>query len=68
MEERYVTRKEASQISGFSTDALAKWAVLGKGPPFVKYGTGRSSRVRYPLSGLMEFLRRGHTQTGGRAA
>lgn len=62
--ERYLTRKEASQISGFSQDTFAKWAVLQKGPPYVKYGTGRSSRVRYPLSGLLEFLRCGHAETG----
>ena len=58
--ERYLPRKEASLISGFSPDTLARGAVLGKGPPFVKHGTGQSSRVRYPLSGLLDFMRRGY--------
>ena len=57
--ERFLSRKQASEISGFKEDTLAHWACLGKGPKFVKYGKGRGARVRYPLSDLLEFMRRG---------
>lgn len=58
----YVSRRQASEITGFKEDTLAHWACLGKGPKFVKYGKGRGARVRYPLSDLLEFMRRGEMQ------
>lgn len=51
-----LTRREASDYTGFSEQTLAKWAVLGKGPRFTKFGKGRSARVRYAISDLDAFL------------
>lgn len=69
----HLTRREASEFTGFSEQTLGKWAVTGKGPRFTKIGTGRSSRVRYAIVDLEAFLC-GDTeqslavQGGGRAA
>jgi predicted DNA-binding transcriptional regulator AlpA len=52
----YLTRKEASEYTGFSSHTLAKWAASGKGPKFRKFGAGRSARVRYSLPDLDAFL------------
>lgn len=56
MNRTYLTRKEASEYTGFSSHTLAKWAASRKGPRFRKFGTGRSARVRYSLSDLDAFL------------
>jgi hypothetical protein len=53
----HLTRKEASDFTGFSVATLAKWATVERGPRFVKLGDSRSARVRYPLSELEAFLR-----------
>jgi hypothetical protein len=53
----FLTRREASQYSGFSMDTLAKWAVTGRGPRFSKIGTSQTSRVRYAVADLDAFLR-----------
>lgn len=66
IEERFMTRKEAARVSGFTEATLAKWAVLNKGPKFAKFGSGRSARVRYPLSSLLEFMHRGQTDKPSR--
>jgi hypothetical protein len=64
----YLTRREASEYTGFSQDTLAKWAVVRKGPRFTKLGTGRTSRVRYAIRDLDAFLRGEQTiPTGGAA-
>jgi predicted DNA-binding transcriptional regulator AlpA len=61
-------RKEASQITGFSAATLAKWATVGKGPRFLKFGTGRSAAVRYRESDLREWIDSADVRGGGRAA
>jgi hypothetical protein len=63
----YLSRKEAGEFTGFSAATLAKWAVTGRGPKFVKIGTGRSARVRYALAELEAFLR-GNQEKPGAAA
>ena len=63
----HLSRKEASEYTGFSVQTLAKWAVTHKGPPFTKFGTGQSARVRYAIADLDAFLR-GDTKQGGQAA
>lgn len=57
MEERFLTRKQAAELTGFKQQTLEKWATTDKGPKFFKYGNGRSARVRYALSDLLEFMR-----------
>jgi len=57
MQRTHVSRKEASEYTGFSPETLAKWAVLGRGPKYSKIGTGRTARVRYAISDLDDFLR-----------
>jgi hypothetical protein len=69
----HLTRREASEFTGFSEQTLGKWAVTGKGPRFTKIGTGRSSRVRYAIADLEAFLcgdteRSPAVQGGGHAA
>jgi hypothetical protein len=53
----HITRREASEFTGFSEQTFAKWAVTGNGPKFTKIGTGRSARVRYAIADLEAFLR-----------
>jgi hypothetical protein len=53
----YLTRREASEYTGFSEQTLGKWAATGKGPRFTKIGTGRPARVRYAIADLEAFLR-----------
>lgn len=64
----HMTRKEASEYTGFSQCTFAKWAVVGYGPKFTKIGTGRSSRVRYPIAELDQFLNGGPVGDGGQAS
>ena len=52
----HLSRKEASDFTGFSEATLAKWATLGRGPRFVKLGAGRCCRVRYAVQDLELFL------------
>lgn len=51
------TPKEASRITGFAEQTLANWRCLRIGPPYEKVGNGRAGRIRYPESGLIEWMR-----------
>lgn len=57
MQRTHMSRKEASEYTGFKPETFAKWAVEGRGPKFSKLGTGRTARVRYAISDLDDFLR-----------
>ena len=50
-----VSRAKAAEILGVSPKTLGKWAMLGKGPSFCKFGRARSSPVRYSLEDLHRF-------------
>jgi hypothetical protein len=50
-----VSRAKAAEILGVSPKTLGKWAMLGKGPRFCKFGRSRSSPVRYSLEDLHRF-------------
>ena len=52
----FLTRKQTSELTGFSQATLAKWAVLKRGPRFRKFGSGRGARVRYQRSDVMAFM------------
>ncbi len=63
----HLTRREASEYTGFREQTLAKWASTGKGPQFTKIGEGRSARVRYAIVDLDRFLRGGAALESGAA-
>lgn len=52
-----LTRAEVSRRLGVTPNTLARWAAERTGPPFVKFGSLRCSRVRYLEDGLEEFIR-----------
>lgn len=51
-----LTGQEVSQILKVSIHTVNWWRSQGKGPRFVKLGTGLSSPVRYRLSDLQAYL------------
>jgi len=64
----HLPRSAAADYLGVKPATLAKWAMTpGRGPLFIKLGTGRSSRVLYAIADLDAFLRSGQVH-GGQAA
>jgi hypothetical protein len=51
-----VDEYEAARRLDISVKTARNWRYKGIGPPFVKYGSGRSSPIRYPVRGLDEFI------------
>jgi hypothetical protein len=51
-----LSRQETASLLGLKTATLEAWATDGIGPEFIKLGTGRSARVRYPRRGIQRFL------------
>jgi hypothetical protein len=47
-----VSEAEAARILGMSRKTLRNWRCLGRGAPFVKYGS-RNGAVRYVLADLL---------------
>ena len=56
-EDRLLAPPEAARFLGNSVGTLARWRSTGVGPPYIKLGTSRTSRIRYRLSELEAFLR-----------
>ncbi len=54
--QRWLKRKEAAARLGVSENTLAKRAMSGDGPPFVKMGKARQAHVRYLESDLTAWL------------
>ncbi len=52
----YLTSKETAELLKISTQTLERMRVTGGGPPFMKAGTGKRSRVLYKLSDITEWL------------
>lgn len=50
----YVSELEAAQIIRYAPQTLRRWRVHGKGPPYVKRGTGRYS-ISYSRLDLEKF-------------
>lgn len=46
---------------GIETKTLSNWRVLGKGPRYIRIG----SRVRYPMSEIIDYERKQLVATGG---
>lgn len=66
-----VSRKDAAALIGVSPRTTEDWARDGKGPPFHKFGTGRSARIVYRVGDLLAWLeaqRRSSTTTTHEAA
>lgn len=51
-----VSRKIAAALIGVSPRTTEDWARAGKGPPFRKFGTGRSARIVYRVGDLLAWL------------
>ncbi|MBP7704135.1 MAG: helix-turn-helix domain-containing protein [Caulobacter sp.] len=48
MKARHLTPAELSERLCTSVATLAEWRCKGKGPRFLKFGTSKQARVRYP--------------------
>ena len=47
MTEKYLKASEVADALQVSEQTLANWRAQGKGPTFIKLGSGRTSPVRY---------------------
>ena len=57
--ERYLSRAETAEMIGLQPQTLAKWAVVGMGPKFLKLN---ARVVRYRLSDVLAFLESSDTR------
>jgi hypothetical protein len=53
---RYLTTSQAAEILSLSARTLERMRVDGIGPPFLKAGGGKRSRVLYALSDIEDWL------------
>ena len=53
-----LTTAELATMIHVTTRTLEDWRLDKKGPPYFKLGNGKTSRVVYPLKGVMEWLER----------
>lgn len=51
-----LTREQVAKWLGLEAHTLACWRCSQKGPPMVKFGSGRSSAVRYRRSAVEAWL------------
>lgn len=60
MNQKYVTRKEVSEILGVKIKTLDRWALEGRGPRFRKFGDpkSRSTSARYLLADVYAWAER----------
>lgn len=52
----YLDSKDAAKYLGFSDLTLRQWRSQGRGPSYLKIGTGRGSRIRYRISDLTAWM------------
>jgi hypothetical protein len=55
VEPQLLTRPQAAVALSVAESTLRRWYSEGRGPATVKLGTGRASRIRYPLEHLRAF-------------
>ena len=55
VEPQLLTRPQAAAALSVAESTLRRWYAEGRGPATVKLGTGRASRVRYPLEHIRAF-------------
>jgi len=53
MSTRFLTPEQAAEILNVQPQTLAKWRMLGEGPPYSKFGRA----VRYPDGPLYEWAK-----------
>lgn len=60
MQQKFVTRREVSEILGVSIKSLERWALEGRGPRYRKFGdpTSRSTSARYLLADVYAWAER----------
>lgn len=52
----YLSRPQVAEMLCLKTATLRTWVSQGRGPSFVKMGSGRSARVLYPLQEVERYL------------
>jgi len=57
MIENLLTPQQVAQFLGLSEAHLARWRMDKTGPSFLKLGSGRGGKIRYPETALAEFLK-----------
>lgn len=56
MQERLISYKEVSKISGLARSTIYEWVSVGKFPAPVKLGSGPKSPVKFKLTEVMAFI------------
>jgi len=51
-----MTTNEAAQVLGIKSATLRKWRHLGRGPCFVRYGTGAGGRCYYRVRDVRQWI------------
>jgi hypothetical protein len=51
-----LTKEDVAALLRVSVHTLARWRCEGKGPRYVKLGTGRTALIRYPRSAIETYL------------
>jgi predicted site-specific integrase-resolvase len=54
--EPLMTNAEAAKLLGIRSATLRKWRHLGRGPRFVRYGSGAGARCYYQVTDIKEWL------------
>ena len=63
---RWLKAKEVAEMITYSEDTLRRWRNEGYGPPWTRMkGDHGRGEIRYPESGVEEFMRKGY-RVGGR--
>ena len=52
-----LTPEQLSQRWSVAIGTLTNWRTAGKGPAWVKLGTGKRGAVRYPMAAILEWER-----------
>ena len=61
MTRKYLSPKEAEEMTGIPAGTLANWRTYGRGPAYVHLGR----LVRYPVADLEEWIGRQLVRTSG---
>ena len=59
----FIDEAELATITGFEPQTIAKWRMIGKGPPFVRLG---GYAIRYPVALVEKWLQDNLVQNDGK--